>query len=251
MVCSHAKKRSSVKFPPRLLRHTLWRSTKQHLFYTHSWQTQHAISGAKYPRRCSISTCLFTENTSWPQKGHFWLLPHVPEGTCPPLCTPDEVRSTTGAATAVPGGTCPPLCTSDEVRSTTRTTAGVAAIRAWVRGPIWLSPDTSKDICPSICAPIICLCVGRPTWGPWSSVKLIRIGWLGSPWFTTAALQFSWASSSGITGLNGWSLCCSIWAADDTVSYPILKILSTSRVRTTRVTTLCLVFTLRVDPLLP
>ena len=42
-------------------------------------------------------------------------------------------------------GTCPSLCTSNEVVSTTGTTAGVAAICAWVRGPIWPSPDTSRD----------------------------------------------------------------------------------------------------------
>ena len=180
------------------------------------------------------------------------------------LCTPDEMQSTIGAATAVPGGTCPPLCTSDEVQSTTGTTAGVAAIRAWVSGPIWPSPDCSRDICPSIWAPdeiraswakldlaTICVCVGRPTWGPWSSRKLILIGWLGSPWFSTAALQFSSASSAGITGFNGWSLCCSIWAVDNTVSDPILTILSTSRVRTTGVTTWCRVSTVRVDPLPP
>ena len=65
-------------------------------------------------------------------------------------------------------------------------------------------------------------------------------------------LQFSsWASSAGITRFNGWSLCCSTWAADDTVSDPILMILSTSRVQTTRVTTRCRVSTVRVDPLLP
>ena len=129
----------------RLWSHALWHSSKQHLFSTHSWQIQHAISGAKYQGRCSISTCLFTENTSWPQRGHFWLLPHVPGGTCPPLCTSDEERPTTGASTAVPRGTCPSLCTSNEVVSTTGTTAGVVAIRAWVRGPIWPSPDTPRD----------------------------------------------------------------------------------------------------------
>ena len=65
-------------------------------------------------------------------------------------------------------------------------------------------------------------------------------------------LQFSsWASSSGITRFNGWSLCCSIWAVDDTVSDPILTILSTSRVWTARVTTRCQVSTVKVDPLLP
>ena len=145
MVCSHAKKRSSVKGPPRLWRHDSWHSYKQHLFSMNSWQIQHAISGAKYQGRCSISTCLFTENTSWPPRGHFWLLSHVPGGTCPPLCTPDEVRPTTWASTAVPRGTCPSLCTSNEVVSTIGTTEGVAAICAWVRGPIWLSPDTSRD----------------------------------------------------------------------------------------------------------
>ena len=183
MVFSHAKKCSSVKRPPRLQRHALWHSSKQHLFSAHSWQTQHAISSTKYQEICSILTCLFIENTSWPRRGQFWLLPHVSRGTCPRLCTPDEVRSTT------------------------RTAAGGATIHACVRGRIWPSPDPSRDICPSICAPdevraswvkkdlaTICAFVDRPTWGLWSSVKLMLIGWLGSPWFSTTALQFiSWA----------------------------------------------------------
>ena len=144
MVCSHAKIRSSVKGPPRLWRHDSWHSSKQHLFSMNSWQIQHAISGAKYQGRCSISTCLFTENTSDHQEDtsdsyHMFL------GAPVPLCTTDEVRPTTWASTAVPRGTCPSLCTSNEVVSTIGTTEGVAAICAWVRGPIWLSPDTSRD----------------------------------------------------------------------------------------------------------
>ena len=62
-------------------------------------------------------------------------------------------------------------------------------------------------------------------------------------------LQFSsWASTAEITRFNGWSLCCSIWAADDTVSNPILTILSTSRLWPTRMTTRCRVSTVSVDP---